>query len=286
MLTRIITALVGIVAAVGIVTYGGFVFALAVLTLGMLAWYELQRMAANKGFHVYSITGGGGVLALLVLTGWFCINNCDRNLLFPLMIMVLVVALVAVCFEGLLRHCNWGEANWAGDVALTVFGLLYCGLLFSHVLLLRSVQGPQVHFLRAMEYGEALLWTVLIGTWASDTFAYFVGVTFGRHKFCSVSPKKSWEGAIGGYLGSMSLVILLAHHVLGICQFDAHIMGFVIAVSAPIGDLVESVLKRNFEVKDSGKLLPGHGGVLDRFDSLLFTAPLTYYVLLLGNLWK
>ncbi len=64
------------------------------------------------------------------------------------------------------------------------------------------------------------------------------------------------------------------------------IMGFVIAVSAPIGDLVESVLKRNFEVKDSGKLLPGHGGVLDRFDSLLFTAPLTYYVLLLGNLWK
>ncbi len=286
MLTRIITALIGIVAAAGIITYGGFVFALAVLMLGMLAWYELQRMAANKGFHVYGITGGGGALALLVLTGWFCINNCNCNLLFPLMLMVLVVVLMAICFEGLLRHCHLGEVNWAGNVALTVFGLLYCGLLFSHVLLLRSAQGPQVSFLHTMEYGEALLWTVLIGTWASDTFAYFVGVAFGKHKFCSVSPKKSWEGAIGGYVGSMSVVILLAHYILGICQFEAHVMGLVVALSAPVGDLVESVLKRNFDVKDSGKLLPGHGGVLDRFDSLLFTAPLTYYVLVLSNLLK
>jgi len=286
MVTRIITAVIGLVAAVGIITYGGFVFALAVLALGMLAWYELQRMAANKGFHVYAITGGGGVLALLALTGWFYVSKCDVKLLLPVLLLVLVVALICVCFEGLLRHCNCGEENWIGDVALTAFGLLYCGLLFTHVLLIRSVEGPNVQLVRTMEYGEALLWTVLIGTWASDTFAYFVGITIGKHKFCSVSPKKSWEGAIGGYLGSMSLVILMAHYILGIPQFEAHIMGFVIAISAPIGDLVESVLKRNFDVKDSGKLLPGHGGVLDRFDSLLFTAPLTYYVLLLSKLLK
>mgnify|MGYP003295009178 CR=1 FL=1 len=285
MLTRIITALVGIVAAVGIVTYGGFVFALAVLTLGMLAWYELQRMAANKGFHVYSITGGGGVLALLVLTGWFCINNCDRNLLFPLMIMVLVVALVAVCFEGLLRHCNWGEANWAGDVALTAFGLLYCGLLFSHVLLLRSVQGPQVHFLRAMEYGEALLWTVLIGTWASDTFAYFVGCAFGKTPFCSVSPKKSFEGGVGGFVGCFVVVLFLCIIGIGVPLWQACIIALSVAFFAPLGDLIESILKRSFEIKDSGKLFPGHGGVLDRFDSLLFTAPIVYYLLLVFSIF-
>jgi len=282
MLTRIITAVVGIVAAVGIITYGGFVFALAVLALGMLAWYELQRMAVHKGFHVYSVTGGGGVLALLGLTGWVYVTKCGLELL----LLVLVLDLICICFEGLLRYCNRGEKDWVGDVALTAFGLLYCGLLFSHVLLLRSVAGPNIHLVIPMEYGQALLWTVLIGTWASDTFAYFTGYFLGKHKFCSVSPKKTWEGTIGGYLGSMSLVILLAHYVLGIPQFQAHLMGLVIAVSAPVGDLVESVIKRSFEVKDSGNLFPGHGGVLDRFDSLLFTAPLTYYVLLLSNLLK
>jgi len=286
MLTRIITAVIGIIAAVGIITYGGAVFAIAVSVLGIIAWYELKKMAANRGVHVYSLSGGIGVFAILGIVAWFYVNSGNVMLLLTLLLMILVVAMLAVNLEGLVRHCKKGEENWIGDVALTCFGLLYCGLLFSHVILLRSVQGPQVNLLHVMEYGEALLWTVLVGTWASDTFAYFVGITFGRHKFCSVSPKKSWEGAIGGYLGSMSVVILLAHYVMGIPQFEAHIMGFVVAVFAPIGDLVESILKRNFDVKDSGKLLPGHGGVLDRFDSLLFTAPLTYYVVLLSSLCK
>ena len=108
-----------------------------------------------------------------------------------------------------MRHCHKGEQNWMEDVAFTCFGLLYCGLLFVHVIFVRGVPGPQVDFgIRVMEYGEGLLWLVLLGTWASDTFAYFVGVTIGKHKFCKVSPKKSWEGAIGVFLGSMSVVIL------------------------------------------------------------------------------
>ena len=282
MITRIITAVIGIIVAVGIITTGGWLFGGAVLALGLLAWFEFKRMAQSKGWHVYTCTGGGGVALLLALAAYAFGIKMEHLSLYPFLLFLVALFLLLITFEGLLRHCHKGEQNWMEDVAFTCFGLLYCGLLFVHVILVRGVSGPQVDFgIRVMEYGEGLLWLVLLGTWASDTFAYFVGVTIGKHKFCKVSPKKSWEGAIGGFLGSMSVVILIGHHLLGMSALDAHILGFVIAFFAPVGDLVESVIKRCFDTKDSGKLLPGHGGVLDRFDSLLFTAPVTYYMVML-----
>lgn len=282
MITRIITAVIGIIVAVGIITTGGWLFGAAVLALGLLAWFEFKRMAESKGWHVYTCTGGGAVALLLALGAYAFGIKMEHLSLYPFLLFLVVLFFLLITFEGLLRHCHKGEQNWMEDVAFTCFGLLYCGLLFVHVILVRGVAGPQVDFgIRVMEYGEGLLWLVLLGTWASDTFAYFVGYAFGKHKFCKVSPKKTWEGAIGGFLGSMSVVILIGHHLLGMSALDAHILGFVVAFFAPIGDLVESVIKRCFDTKDSGKLLPGHGGVLDRFDSLLFTAPLTYYMVML-----
>lgn len=284
MLTRIITAVIGIVLAVGIITYGGWVFGLAVLALGVLAWHEFFQMAKNKGFHIYPFSGGGGVALLLALVGYAYTEGVDQFFQYPCILLLTVVIFLLICFEGLLRHCHWHEENWMADASYTAFSFFYCGLLLAHVILVRGVPGWKFElFNHTMTYGEALLWLVLLGTWASDTFAYFIGITFGKHKFCKVSPKKSWEGAIGGFFGSMFVVVAVGIHFMMMSSSLAHCLGFVIAFFAPVGDLIESVIKRGFEVKDSGILLPGHGGVLDRFDSLLFTAPLTYYVLLF---WK
>ena len=279
MIIRIITAVAGIIAAAGIITYGEWVFGAAVLLLSGAAWVEMSNMGEACGRHLYFVTCGGGTLALVALAALGFTLELQELFILAFLLMTLVFAALLVTFEGLWRHCHYDEPDWVGDVSFNVFTLIYCGLLFAHVILVRTVAGPRVWALvKFMDYGEALLWLVLFGTWASDTFAYFVGVSCGRHKFCSVSPKKSWEGAVGGFLGSMSVVILLGVHILGMPSWQAHVLGFAIALVAPVGDLVESVIKRNCGVKDSGKLLPGHGGVLDRFDSLLFVAPVAYYV--------
>lgn len=286
MVTRIITAVVGLLLAVGIIIYGGSLFAFAVLGLSMLAWYELWSMVQTKGINIYLLSSGGAVLILDVLCGWFFIDNVNYIAIMLFVMMVVVTAILLITFEGLWRHCHNVEEDWLNSVAASIFAFVYCGLLFVHILFIRSVGGQNVFFIRSMEYGEVFLWLVLFGTWASDTFAYFVGIAFGRHKFCSVSPKKSWEGAVGGFVGSVAVVLAIGQEILGMPTWQALLIGLVIAFFAPVGDLVESVIKREFVVKDSGKILPGHGGILDRFDSLLFTAPLAYYVLLLTNLWK
>ena len=121
-----------------------------------------------------------------------------------------------------------------------------------------------------------------IGTWASDTFAYFIGVAIGSHKLIpAVSPKKSVEGAVAGFVGSIAVVMALGVKWLNYPAERMVGLALIIALFAPLGDLVESILKRNCEIKDSGNFFPGHGGVLDRCDSLLFAIPLAYYYIIL-----
>ena len=157
------------------------------------------------------------------------------------------------------------------------------GLLFAHIILLRTFDGgPHIDLgFRVFEYGEICLWIVLLGTWASDTFAYFFGRAFGKTPFCSVSPKKSFEGAVCGFVGCFVTVLFLCIICLGIALWHAVAVALAVAIFAPVGDLIESIVKRSFDIKDSGKIFPGHGGVLDRFDSLLFTAPVVYYLLMI-----
>lgn len=281
MLTRIITGLVGIAAAVAIITKGGWLFAAAVVFLAATAWYEFHNMAAAKDFKVYYLTSGLGAVALvgLVALGYYYSVN-------PLFLLVLMTILTVIFFilntvEGLVRHCKLNESNWMGNTALSVWGLVYCGVLFAHIIILRGIPGFPVDLgFTVMEYGEALLWTVLLGTWASDTFAYFFGSAFGKRPFCSVSPKKSMEGAAAGFIGCIGVVVWLGSTYLNLTDFQAWAIAIGIAVFAPLGDLIESIVKRSFDIKDSGKIFPGHGGVLDRFDSVIFAVPVTYYLLI------
>lgn len=278
MLTRIITGIVGIAVAVAVITMGGQVFNAAVAFLAVAAWYEYQKMVKNKGYNAYNLTGGVGVVLLVAMAG----TGIEGVYMLAFMLMLTTLFFIFSAIEGLWCHCNRGEQHWAESSALTAWGMLYCGLLFAHVILMRSFDGgPHIDLgFRVFEYGEICLWIVLLGTWASDTFAYFFGRAFGKTPFCSVSPKKSFEGAVCGFVCSFITVLFLCIICLGIALWHAVMVAVAVAVFAPVGDLVESIIKRSFDVKDSGKLFPGHGGVLDRFDSVLFTVPVVYYLLM------
>lgn len=282
MLTRIITGLVGIVCAVAIITKGSWLFAVAVLFLAAVGWYEYRNMAVSKNYNVYYLTSGFGAVLIVAVAalGYYSYVN-------PLIMLAFITMLATVFFilnavEGLIRHCKLGEQNWVSNTALSMWGLIYCGVLFSHVIILRGIPGFYVNLgFTMMDFGEAVLWTVLLGTWASDTVAYFFGSAFGKRTFCSVSPKKSLEGAAAGFVGCMAVVTWLSVTYLNLMLWQAVVLALGIAIFAPLGDLIESIIKRSFDIKDSGKIFPGHGGVLDRFDSLLFAAPITYYLLVI-----
>ena len=169
---------------------------------------------------------------------------------------------------------------------MSVMAVLYIGILFFHFGLLRQLPfKPVVIGSFVLEGGECFFWLIMLGTWASDTFAYFVGCAIGKRKLCpNVSPNKSVEGAAAGFIGCLAVMVYLGVKVLDMAILQAVALGLCVAVFAPLGDLVESILKRSFGVKDSGKIFPGHGGVLDRCDSLLFAIPLGYYVLVFSVL--
>ena len=160
-------------------------------------------------------------------------------------------------------------------VMLAFFGLFYVALMLSFVYKIRVF----------LDYGAFLVWLVFLCSWGSDTCAYCVGMLFGKKKLAPVlSPKKSIEGAIGGVVGAALLSALYAFAInrffpgveLGIGQ--CAIIGAAGSVISQVGDLAASAIKRNHDVKDYGKLIPGHGGILDRFDSVIFTAPIIYYL--------
>ena len=156
------------------------------------------------------------------------------------------------------------------SVSVTVLGVVWIGLGLAHALLLRDID----------EHGVLAVFTVLLAVWAGDAGAYFIGLLFGRHKLApTVSPGKTWEGLIAGIVATIGVTFLALYEASFLSIPESLVLGAVIAIAAPLGDLFESALKRDAEVKDSGRLLAGHGGVLDRIDALLFAWVAAYYVI-------
>ncbi len=152
------------------------------------------------------------------------------------------------------------------DGAAGLFITLYISLLI------------YIYLISTLPEGRKWLFLMLLGTWASDTFAYFAGRAFGKHKLTPVlSPKKTWEGAVGGVLGTIVTVYVYCLLVMPVSFGLILLMGLGISIAGQLGDLIESAFKRLCATKDSGNLIPGHGGVMDRFDSMMLTAPLVYY---------
>ncbi len=242
-----------LIAAVGA---GGPLLALllvAVTCLGMREYLALAR--AWEGRPVAWVCYLGGTL--LVLGAWLGVPRED---------VVFLLALV-VTFASLLTGSRGVRVP---DLYLTLFGLVYLPWLISFILKARQL--PQ---------GLVLGWYLLAGTWLFDTLGYFVGLAWGRRRLCpEVSPQKSWEGALAGLGGSLAAAAV-ANRWLQWSTVGWVSLGLATGVAAQLGDLLESALKRHAGVKDSGDLIPGHGGVLDRFDSLLLVAPAVYFLAVL-----
>lgn len=170
----------------------------------------------------------------------------------------------------LLKGLAETKTTTTASVGTTVLAAAWIGLGLAFVILLRAI--PQ--------HAVLTVFTVLLAVWGNDTLAYFAGRSIGRHKMApTVSPGKTWEGFAGGTIASIAVAFfaMYGQHFLTIWQ--SIVLGLVIAVAGPVGDLFESSLKRDMQVKDSGRVLGGHGGMLDRIDALLFVAPAVWFLL-------
>ncbi len=253
---RIITALWGIPLVVVAVWFDKPLpwFTILVAIWGLLAVFEFYRMTLK----VPSLTYFGLVWTLLFILS----PHFDYDFIIPLL---LTSAMVLSLIWLLLRPQKEGAfIDWAWTIA----GILYVGWLLSYLVALR------------LDAGRNWVFFVLFVTFASDTTAFFVGRALGRHRLAlHISPDKTWEGTVAGVFGAIIVslfFILPTPLILHISLWQAILLGFLVSVFGQCGDLIESLLKRNTGVKESGKLMPGHGGILDRTDSIVFAGIVVY----------
>ena len=269
MLSRIMVAIIGIPVLIWILYSGGIPLLIFTNIIVGMATYEFYNMAEIGGKKPYKIVGILGALAIPNILFLNQLGKIEIDNMF-------VFSMFTVLLIGYRVLQNRVE-NSSGDLGVTLLGALYVSVLFSHVILISFLPN-----------GGKWLLTAQIMVWVCDTFAYFTGLTIGRkifkRGFSSISPKKSIEGSLGGIFFTICSLYFLEKYFkllengdLGL--FNIIIIGVFISIVAQIGDLGESMFKREFKVKDSGTILRGHGGILDRFDSMLFVAPVVYYLL-------
>lgn len=254
---RIYTILVLVPLLYAVIRYlPPLVFSGVVVLGGALALFEFYRLCFGDRSHFWMIgIGLTGFAALILGAHW-------PGVIVPTLLATLVCTISVPLFSGSPLEQS------LRDGAMTLFGILYLGLTLSTLSMTRLL--PQ---------GEWLIFFLLMVTWASDTGAYYIGTLYGRHRLApTISPKKTVEGLVGGLISAI-LVAYAARWWFfpDFSGLDCIILATLLTLSGLWGDLTESAMKRSVGMKDSGGILPGHGGMLDRLDSLLFTAPVFYY---------
>jgi phosphatidate cytidylyltransferase len=263
---RVITALCGIPLLIAVIWFGEPWFTILVAIWGVLAVFEFYRLVAAS--KVPPLTYFGLIWTLLFILS----HHFDYEIITP---PLLTSAVVLPLIWLLLRPQKEAAfTSWAW----TIVGILYVGWLLSYLVALRNIDPAN------LEVGRNWVFFALFTNFGSDTAAFFVGRTWGKHHLApSISSGKTWEGAIAGIFGAIivSLFFILPTPLsLHLNWGQAIFLGFLVSIFGQLGDLVESLFKRNMGVKESGKLIPGHGGLLDRMDSVVFAGVVVYYYVL------
>lgn len=249
MKNRIISGTIGLLLLITIVLKGGALLNLSVLIIGLIGLYEFDKTV--KKINVKPLVFLNYIITIFL----FILIYINNQSYIPLL-------LIAYFFTLMLFFVFNKNLN-INDIGATIFSEIYIIFLLFHIILLN---------------GNTMIWLVFITAWATDTFAYFTGMIFGKRKLCpNLSPKKTIEGAIGGVLGSLIATLLFAKFIGSNGFIKFALLAVISSLFAQTGDLTASKVKRLCGVKDYGNIMPGHGGVLDRFDSILYTTPIVYY---------
>ncbi len=270
---RTISAVLLVIAALVSILPGGIILAVVLYGISIIGFLELTKACGIRqkdNLGNYKKINSLEVMGLIIITCYYFVTFLTQNTSYTLMIMIM--ALIALMFAYVFTFPKYH----ANQVMSTYFSLIYAPVMLSFVFLTRQ-----------LENGIYLVWMIFINSWISDTCAYLVGVMIGKHKLAPVlSPKKSIEGSVGGIVGSVLVGALFGYFMDVTLETQQlvlilPIVGGVGSVISQVGDLAASAVKRNFEIKDYGKLIPGHGGIMDRFDSVIFTAPITYFLIMI-----
>lgn len=245
---------------------GGVYYLILTDIIILVGLWEFYGMMEVKGLRPYKIIG---ILSGIALPWYFFFQQgIYTNFLLSIIFIGVMVSELFRKKKGLAIY----------HVSVTIFGVLYIAWFGSHIFLVRELP-----YLVGLDYSAGYSFVIILFalTWSYDTGAYTVGRLFGKHKlFPGISPGKTIEGSVGGVIFSIAGIFIVKHTVAPYLGYlDAVVLAFIASVIGQLGDLVESMLKRDVGIKDSSGAIPGHGGVLDRFDSLLFTAPVIYYLL-------
>lgn len=254
--TRLLSGILLLVIAFLTIFSGGYVLFFTLFCISLIGMQELYK-AMKVGKRSFNILEIAGYLCAVL---YYCAMLLDFE---RYGMMALILGLVILMFVYVFAYPKFE----AGEVMSAFFGVIYVAVMLSFIYLTRGLDGGVYH-----------VWLIFICSWGCDTCAYCVGMLIGKHKMAPVlSPKKSVEGAVGGVAGAALLGVLYAWATHGAMAEYALICAIGALISM-VGDLAASAIKRNQGIKDYGKLIPGHGGILDRFDSVIFTAPVIYFL--------
>lgn len=257
--TRFASAVVLVIVLGSALYFGSYYLwglLLASSLIGLFEFYRAMRRPDEREkmkMNILEFVGYAGVLAYYLVM----LFTRSEKYMFLTLIIILICAMIIF----VLRYPQFNTAS----LMQGFFGVIYVGVMLSFVYMTRSAA-----------HGSHLVWLIFISSWVCDTAAYLSGMAFGKHRLAPVlSPKKSIEGSIGGILGA-ALVGFIFGNIAGSHAPEYALISAIGAVISQFGDLTASAIKRNHDIKDYGKLIPGHGGILDRFDSVIITAPIIY----------
>ncbi len=258
--TRLLSGILLIIIALATIISGGDVLFATLLLISFIGMTEIYRVLEISG----TLLGGAGYIAA---AAYYLLLRMDKT---ELIVMLAIAFLIVLMMIYVFTYPKYRSEQ----VMLAFFGLFYVAFMLSYV-----------YQIRMLPLGEWIVWLVFICSWGSDTCAYCVGMLFGKHKMApKLSPKKSVEGAVGGVVGAALLgaayAAIINRVIVGsyVSVLQYALICAVGALISMVGDLAASAIKRNHDIKDYGNLIPGHGGILDRFDSVIFTAPIIYYM--------